>query len=45
MMKDIYFNELSVPFPIVNQEEAESLVYHYAATIKEAHSQGFNKVR
>lgn len=45
MMKDIYFNELSVPFPIVNQEEAERLVYHYAATIKEAHSQGFNKVR
>ena len=44
-MKDIYFNELSVPFPVTINTETDSLIQNYAETIKEACRQGFRKVR
>lgn len=43
-MKDIYFNELSVPYPAINTD-VDSLIQQYANTIKEALNQGFGKVR
>lgn len=45
MKKDIYFNELSVPYPVTINTETDSLIQNYAETIKEACSQGFRKVR
>ena len=45
VMMDVYFNELSVPFPILKLEDTEDIVHSYAETIKEACRQGFDKVR
>ena len=45
MKKDICFHELSVPYPVVHNEDVDSLIQKYADTIKEANNQGFNKVR
>lgn len=44
IMKDIYFNELSIPC-IVQKSDIDSMIRQYAVTVKEAVSLGFNKVR
>lgn len=44
-MKDIYFNELSVPYPMTINTDTDSLIQNYAETIKEACNQGFRKVK
>ncbi len=45
MKKDVYFNELSVPYPVTVNTDTDFLIQNYAETIKEACNQGFGKVR